>query len=153
MVEVMSVAASESVRAIASRSEPGLVSVFHDVFRVITHNVGLRADGDQPVDVLADGHEHLAGHVPALLRPGRLVFDVNAGGTLLHEHLGELHDRRDAAVSGVGISDDGSQEVRVRELRALGLWHAEALLALLAIVEELGEPEVLHLVRHGGLPG
>jgi hypothetical protein len=101
--------------------------------------------------VLADGHEDLARHVPALLGPRRLVFDVDAGGALFHEHLGQLHDGRDAAVPRVGVGNDGPQEVRVGEIRALGLGHAEALLALLPVVEELREPEVLHLVRDRGL--
>jgi hypothetical protein len=73
---------------------------------LLTHNIGLRADGHQAVDVLRNGHQHLAGHVAALLGAGRLVLDVDAGGALLDEELGQLHDGRQAAVASVGIGDD-----------------------------------------------
>ncbi|KAJ6443327.1 protein kinase SNF1 [Purpureocillium lavendulum] len=115
----------------------------------LTHNVGLRADGDQAANVLADGHEDLAGHVTALLGAGGLVLDVDAGGTLLDEELGELHDGREAAVARVGVGDDGPQVVDVGEGAALRLGRREALLALLAVVEELRHEEVADLVGDG----
>ena len=99
------------------------------------------------------GTSTLPAMCPPLLGARRLVLDVDAGGALLDEHLGQLHDGRDAAVARVGVGDDRPQEVRVGQVRALGLGHAEALLALLAVVEELREPEVLHFVRHRGLTG
>jgi hypothetical protein len=101
--------------------------------------------------VLRDGHQHLAGHVAALLGAGRLVLDVDAGGALLDEELGQLHDGSQAAVASVGIGDDGAQVVDVGELRALGLGRRQTLLALLAVVEELGHEQVADLVGDGGL--
>lgn len=72
-----------------------------------THHVGLGPDGHQAADVLADGHQHLARHVAALLGAGRLVLDVDAGGALFDKELGELHDGRQPAVARVGVGDDG----------------------------------------------
>ena len=150
MVDVMSVAASESVRAMASRSlpGPGQLATRSPDDGPPTHDVRLRADGNQPVDVLADGHQHLARHVAALLGAGRLVLDVDAGGALLDEQLGQLHDGREPAVARVGVGDDGPKEVGAGHLAALLLGRREALLALLAVVEELGHEQVLHLVRY-----
>ncbi len=101
--------------------------------------------------MLADGHQHLAGHVAALLGAGGLVLDVDAGGALLDEELGQLHDGGQAAVARVGVGDDGAQVVDVGEVGALGLGHRQALLALLAVVEQLGHEEVADLVGDGGL--
>ena len=115
------------------------------------HNVGLGADGDEAVDVLADGDEDLAGHVAALFGPGGLVLNVDAGGALLDEELGELHGGGQAAVARVGVGDEGPEVVDVGQAGALGLGDAEALLALLAVVEELGHEEMADLVGDGGL--
>lgn len=117
----------------------------------LTHNVGLGADGDEAANVLADGDEDLAGHVAALLGAGGLVLDVDAGGALLDEELGELHDGGEAAVARVGVGDDGPQVVNVGDGAALGLGRREALLALLAVVEELRHEEVADLVGDSGL--
>ena len=102
--------------------------------------------------MLLDGDEDLAGHVAALLGAGGLVLDVDAGGALLDEELGELHDGGEAAVAGVGVGDDGAEVVDVGHGGA-GLLRGgrEALLALLAVVEELGHEEVAYLVGDGGL--
>ena len=120
--------------------------------QVRAQHVGLRPDRDQPVDVLADGHQHLARHVPAFLGAGGLVFDVDAGRALFDEELGELHDGGEAAVARVCVGDDGSEVVGIGEAGALVFGRGEALFALFAVVEELGEPEVLDLVGDGGLP-
>ena len=55
----MRVAASESVRATARRSV--LVSA---------HDISLRADGNQTVDVLADRHKHFPAMCPHFFVPG-----------------------------------------------------------------------------------
>ena len=101
--------------------------------------------------MLADGDEDLAGHVAALLGAGGLVLDVDAGGALLDEELGELHDGGEPAVARVGVGDDGPQVVDVGEGAALGPRRAEALLALLAVVEELRHEQVADFVGDGGL--
>jgi len=120
--------------------------------QVAAHDVGLRTDRHEPVDVLADGHEHLARHVPALLGARGLVLDVDARRALLDEELGQLHDGRQAAVARVGVGDDGPQVVDVEgALGARGLGHAQALLALFPVVEELGHEQVLDLVGHSGV--
>lgn len=119
--------------------------------QVAAHDVGLRADRDKAVDVLADGDEDLAGHVAALFRAGGLVFNVNTGGALFDKELGQLHHGSQAAVTGVGVGDNGAEVVNVGKVGALGLGHAQALLALLAVVEELGHEQVADLVGDGGL--
>jgi hypothetical protein len=118
---------------------------------LLTHNIGLRADGHQAVDVFRDGYQDLAGHVAALLGASRLVLNVDAGSALLDEELGQLHDGRQAAVASVGVGDDRAQVVDVGELRALRLGRRQTLLALLAIVEKLGHEQVADLVGDGGL--
>lgn len=111
------------------------------------HDIVLEADGDEAVDVLRDGNEDLSGHVSALLCPRRLVLDVDSGGTLLDEHLRELHDGGETSVSGVGIGDDGAEVVDVGGFGALGGGEVGASLALLAVVEKLGHEEVLDLAQ------
>jgi hypothetical protein len=87
----------------------------------------------------------------ALLRPGSLVLDMDAGRALFHKHLCELHHGGEASVAGVGVGDDGPEEVGVGEFGTCGLGDAEALFALLAVVEELGKPQMLHLSGNGVL--
>jgi hypothetical protein len=118
---------------------------------VLTHYVGLRADSNQAVDVLADGHQHLAGHVAALLGARGLVFNMDASSTLLDKELGQLHDSRQTAVASIGIGNDGAEVINVGELCALVLGHRQAFLPLLAVVEELSHEQVANLVRDGGL--
>jgi hypothetical protein len=117
----------------------------------LTHDVSLRANGNQAVDVLLDGDKDLASHVAALLGSGGLILNVDTGGTLLDEELGELHDGSETTVAGISIGDDGTEVVNVEEVRTLSLGDAQALLALLAVVEELSHEEVADLVRDGSL--
>lgn len=116
-----------------------------------THDVCLGADGDQTVDVFTDRDKNFASHVAALLRSGRLVFDMDTSCALLHEQLCELHNGREASVAGIGISDDGSQIVDTWGLRPVCLWSGEPLFALLAVVEELCHEEVSDFVWDGGI--
>lgn len=113
------------------------------------HNVVLQTDSDETVDVLRDGDEHLAGHVTALLGTRCLVFNVDTGGTLLNEKLGELHNGGQTTVTSVCVGDNGAEVVDVWGLGALSLGHADTGLALLAVVEQLGHEEVLDLVGDG----
>jgi hypothetical protein len=117
MVLVIKVAASESVRAIAKRSVPEVTVSEEAYWRTSlhnhTHDISLRTDCYQSVNVLANGHQNLASHVAALLCAGCLVLDVNASRALLDEKLGELHDRCKTSMTSVGICDQRPQEVCV----------------------------------------
>lgn len=138
----------------ARRSTPVIVSFCEAelVERLeLTHDISLGTDGNQTIDVLADGDQDLAGHVSALLGSGGLVLNVNTSGTLLDEKLGELHDGGQTAVAGIGISNDGAEVVDVGDLGAVTLGVAQALLALLAVVEQLGHEKMADLVGDGGL--
>jgi hypothetical protein len=58
MVLVISVAASESVRAIARRSVPTIVNTLNsqaDTLYCLTHDIGLSSDSHKPIDVFVDG--------------------------------------------------------------------------------------------------
>lgn len=101
--------------------------------------------------MLADGHQHLAGHVTTLLGAGCLVLDVDARGALLNEQLRQLHHRREAAVARVRVRDDGAEVVDVCHVGALLFGGRQALLSLLSVVEELCHEQVGDLVRYGGL--
>lgn len=115
------------------------------------HDVCLSTNGHEPVNVLTHGDENLASHVSALLGTRHLILNVNTSCTLLHEELGELHHSSQTTVSGVSISDNGSEVIDVVELRSLARWGAEALFALLAVVEQLSHEQVVHLVGNSGI--
>lgn len=106
----------------------------------LTHDIGLCADGNETVDVLADWDKDLAGHMAALLGTWSLVLNVDTGSTLLDEELGELHDGGQATVASVGIGNDRAEVVNVGDGSTLTLGGSQALLALLAVVEKLGHP-------------
>mmetsp|Transcript_127608 Transcript_127608/g.397428 ORF Transcript_127608/g.397428 Transcript_127608/m.397428 type:complete len:339 (-) Transcript_127608:478-1494(-) len=109
-------------------------------------DVGLEAASDEPLDVLPSGDQDLAAHVAALLGPGLLVLNVDAGRTVLNEHLGELHRGGEPTVAGVGVRNDGIEVVHNRCLCTLVRAHAAALLILLPVVEELCPEKLIHLV-------
>lgn len=96
--------------------------------------------------MLADGDEHLAGHMAALLGTRGLVFNVNSGSTALDKKLGEFHDSSQTAVAGVGISNDGAQVVVVLDLVALLSRRRDTLFSLFPVMEQLGEEELVDLV-------
>jgi hypothetical protein len=116
-----------------------------------THDIGLGADGNQSVDVLADRYKDLSSHVTTLLRSWRLILNVNTSSTLLDKKHGELHDRSQTSVSSVGIGNDWSEKVGVSDLRAVRLWCCETLFTLLSVVEQLGHEKMANLVRYGSL--
>lgn len=115
------------------------------------HDIGLGADGNQTVDVLADGNEDLAGHVATLLCAGGLIFDVNTGSTTLNEELGQLHDGGQTTVTSVGIGDNGAQVVNVGDGSTLGCGGSNTLLTLFPVVEELCQEQLVNLAGHGVL--
>jgi hypothetical protein len=118
---------------------------------VRTHNICLSTNGHQTVDVFADRHKDLSSHVTALLRSRRLVLNVDTSSSLLDEKHCKLHDRCQATMSSIRISDNRSEEVSVCELRALGFGDGHALFTLLSVVEELGHEKMANFVRYRGL--
>mmetsp|Transcript_39897 Transcript_39897/g.93960 ORF Transcript_39897/g.93960 Transcript_39897/m.93960 type:complete len:217 (-) Transcript_39897:323-973(-) len=115
----------------------------------VVQHVSLHADRDQSRDVLCSRYQHLATHVTTLLRSWLLVFDVDAGSTVLDEHLGELHGSCEATVTGIRISDDGVEVVHRRVLCQLLRRHVLPVCELLAVMEELRSEQLVHLVGHG----
>ena len=90
---------------------------------------------------------HLAAHVAALLRPGRLVLKVDARGARLDEHLRELHHSGQPAVARVAVGDDGREVVRAA-LVVLGP-RANCGLPRPPLVELKGAEQLVDLVGHG----
>lgn len=151
MVEVMSVAASESVRAMASRSVPAVLSAeilveWAICMCLLTHDICLRADGNQTVDVLANRDENLSGHVTTLLRTRGLIFNVDSGSASLDEQLGQFHNSSETTMAGISIGDDGTQVVDVRQLAPLVLGGCDAFLALFPVMEQLCHEQLVYLV-------
>ena len=118
---------------------------------VHTHDIRLSSDSHQSVDVLTDGHQHLSSHMATLLCPRCLILNMYTSRALLDEELGELHDSRQASMTGICVGDNRPKIVDVGTICAVGLRSREAVLALLSVVEELGHEEVLYLVGYGGL--
>ena len=83
---------------------------------MLTHDIGLSADGDETVDVLADRNQDLAGHVSTFLGAGSLVLDVNACSSFLDKELGELHDSSETTVTSVSICNKRSEEIDIGSL-------------------------------------
>ena len=113
------------------------------------HDVELESDRDKSFDVLLDGDEHFARHVPTLFRARRLVFDVNTRGTLFHKKFRELHGRRETAVACISICYDRAEIVDCGARGKLCIAHTRARFALLAVMEELGSEKMFNLIRHG----
>lgn len=117
-----------------------------DSKEIRAHDISLSTDGNKTVDVLADGHQDLSGHVSTLLGTRSLVLNMNTSSTTLNEQLGQLHDSGQTTMTGVCISNDGTQVVNVGNLLALVLGCGDALLALFPVMEQLSHPEVVDLV-------
>jgi hypothetical protein len=99
--------------------------------------------------VLARGDEDYAAHVTALLGAWLLILSVDTNSTEFDEHIRELHCSRQATLACVGVGYDGFQVIHGRAFLALFWRHATALLAVPAIVEELGTEGLADLVRNG----
>ncbi|GER43123.1 vacuolar protein sorting 26A [Striga asiatica] len=118
--------------------------------RLDPHHIELQPGGHEAVRVLSGGDEHFSGHVAALLGGGGLVLDVDAGGAALNEELAELDGGGGAAEAGVSVGDDGAEVVGGwAGAGAVGAGEGHSGLALLAVVVELGEEEVLDFVGNG----
>jgi hypothetical protein len=118
---------------------------------VLTHDISLGTNSNQAVNVFLNRHKDLSGHVSALLGSWSLVLNMNTSSSVLHEHLGKLHDGCQTAMSGIRICNDWTQEICAGQFSASGFGRAETLFALFAVMEELSHPEVADLVRDGGL--
>lgn len=123
----------------------------HDAQLGLTHDIRLCPDRNQTVNMFADGYQHLARHVATLLGTGGLVLDVDSSSTLLDEQLGQLHHCRQAAVARVRVRDDGTEVVDVCQVGTLRRRGRQALLSLLAVMEELCHEQMRNLVGDGGL--
>lgn len=113
------------------------------------HDIVLKSDSHQAVDMFGDGHQHFSSHVSALLGPGSLIFNVNPSSTFLNEELGELHCGGETAVAGISIGDDRTQVIDSRSCGELRGGEVGSALALFSVVEELGLEEVLDFVGDG----
>ena len=111
-----------------------------------THNVELKSDRDEPVDVLLDGDEHFACHVAALFRAWCLVLDVDTRSTLFHEKLCEFHRCSNSTMASISICYDGTEIIDNGSRCELCVVHTGAFFALLAVVEELSSEKVLNLI-------
>jgi hypothetical protein len=117
-----------------------------------THNISLRPNSNQTIDMFANRNQDLPSHMPALLRPRRLVLNMDTRSTLLNKQLGQFHDGSQASMSRISVGDDGAQVIDVGELGAVGFrGGCDPFFALLAVVEELRLEEVLHFVWDGCL--
>lgn len=119
---------------------------------LLTHDVRLCSNCNQPVYMLADGYQHLTRHVSTLLRAWGLVFDVDARSSLLDEQLGQLHDGSETAMASVCIGNDGSEIVNILQAATLRLGCRQALLTLFAVMKQLCHEEVGYFVGYSGLP-
>jgi len=116
---------------------------------VSTHDVALQPSRLQPVAVLLRTHEHFPAHVAALLGARLLVLEMDASGTPLDEHLGQLHHRREPTVARVAVRDDRREVVHCWRAHALLGGHRRPRLPLLPVVEQLRPEELVDLVWDG----
>ncbi|KAH3666964.1 hypothetical protein OGAPHI_003414 [Ogataea philodendri] len=114
--------------------------------KVGTKDISRSTDSNQSVDVFLDRNKHLTGHVSTLLGSSGLVLNVDSCGSVLNEHLGELHNGSGTSVSSISIGNDWSEKVNVWQFGTLLLGQRKSLVSLLSVVEKLGIEQVLHLV-------
>ncbi len=124
MVDVIRVAASESVRATASKSVPRLGQQLrrtHLIVFEVTHDVSLSSDSHKTVDVLANGYEHFARHVTTFLSPRRLILNVNSRSSFFDEQLRKFHYGGEAAMAGVCVGNYRSKKIGACHTSTTGL--------------------------------
>jgi hypothetical protein len=116
---------------------------------LLTHDICLRSNCHESVDVFGYWNQYLARHMTALFGAGSLIFNVNAGSSSLDEELGQLHDCGQTAVASIGVGNDRSQIINVRDLVALILWSSHPLFSLFPVMEELCHEQLIDFVGHG----
>mmetsp|Transcript_1145 Transcript_1145/g.2482 ORF Transcript_1145/g.2482 Transcript_1145/m.2482 type:complete len:242 (-) Transcript_1145:371-1096(-) len=109
---------------------------------VCSEDVALQTGRHETVDVLPRGHENLSSHVPALLGPVLLVFEVDPSRSCLHHRLGEAHDGSHATMAGVTVGNDGTEIVDAFLEASLGPLRLE----LLAVVKLLGSEQSFYML-------
>src|SRR5438046_8691604 len=96
--------------------------------------------------MLADRHQHFAGHVSTLLRSWCLVFDVDTVSTLCDKQPCQLHNGCEASMASIGISNYRTEEVRICNLSSICFRCRDPFLTLLSVMENLRHKEVLNFV-------
>ena len=110
-----------------------------------THDVRLGSNRHQSVDMLADGDQHLAGHVPALLGSWGLILNMNTCCTTFDKQLRQFHNCRQPSVPGISIGDNGSEIVDIGNLVTVGLGCRDSLFVHFSVVKELCLEQLIHL--------
>ena len=70
---------------------------------------------------------------------------MNPCGAAFDKHFGEFHDGGETAVAGVGVGDDGTEEVYERGFGAVSGGHVHSCGTLFSVVEELRHEQVFDL--------
>lgn len=147
-MEVIRVAASESVRATERRSTPDARGQQASPLRdpIHTHDICLRSDSHQAVDMLTNGNQDLSSHVTAFLSSRRLIFDVYSSSSSFDEQPRQLHNSGKPAMASISVRNDWAEVVNIWLLSTFGWRHGEAGLTLLPVVEELCLEQMLDLI-------
>ena len=116
--------------------------------QIRSHDVCLRTDSNQTIDMLTDRYEHFPSHMPAFLGPWCLVLDMNSSCPLLNKQLRKLHDCSEAPMAGVCVGYDGTEIVHICNATTMRFGGGDALLPLFTVMKELGEEQLLHFVGH-----
>src|SRR5882757_7657574 len=78
-----------------------------------SHDIILETNCDETVNMFLDRNQHFSSHVTTLLRPRRLIFDVNPSSTLFNEQLGEFHHSSQTTMASICIRNNGAEIVNV----------------------------------------
>ena len=114
-----------------------------------SHDIPLESSSVEAVDMFAGRNQNLTSEMAALLAAVKLVFEVNGSSTVLGKELGKLENSGKPTVTGVTISNDGSEVVSVRGLDTLLGSQFTASIPLLAVVHGLSLGQALDLVGDG----
>lgn len=87
----------------------------------------------------------------ALLRSWGLVFNVNTSSSILDEEFGQLHDCGQTTVTSIGVRNDGSEKIGVRNAAPARFRSGYAFFTLFPVVEELSQEKLVHFIWNGVL--
>jgi len=102
----------------------------------------------QAINVFLRTDQNLATHVSTLFRSGLLIFQMHTGGSRFGHELGQLHDGRQASVSGITIRHNGLEVIPLDARILMGQKRLTAFLILPTIVVELGADQLIDLVGY-----